>query len=193
MLWIFVNLEVVEKSKLLGVKIQSDLKWNDNTNYICQKGFMRLWMLRRLKGLGATEAKLLDVYEKQVRSVLELAVPVWLPALTKGQSKQIERVQMTAFCIILGEEYESYDNALALLERETLEARRIKLCKKFARKTLKNPRYANWFYPANKESSPNIKTRGHKRTTFNLKPVHARTDRFEKSPIPYMTMLLNSL
>ena len=91
------RLEVVEKFKLLGVKIQSDLKWNDNTDYICQKGYARLWMLRRLKGLGATELELLDVYEKQVRSVLELAVPVWQPALTQGQSKQIERVQRSAF------------------------------------------------------------------------------------------------
>ena len=156
------SLEVVEKFKLLGVKIQSDLKWNDNTDYICQKGYARLWMLRRLKGLGATELELLDVYEKQVRSVLELAVPVWQPALTQGQSKQIERVQRSAFYVILGKRYENYGNALTLLEMETLETRRIKLCKKFARKALDNPRFTNWFYPANNEPLPNIKTRGSK-------------------------------
>ena len=127
------------------------------------------------------------------KSQVCIRVPVWQPALTKGKSEQIEKVQRTAFYIILGKEYENYDNDLILLERETLEARRIKLCKKFARKALKNPRYANWFYPANKESSPNIKTRGHKRTASNLKPVHARTVRFEKSPIPYMTKILNSV
>ena len=69
-------LEVVETFKLLGVIIRSDLKWSENTDYICQKGYSRLWMLRRLKGLGASETELLDVYMKQLRLVLELAVPV---------------------------------------------------------------------------------------------------------------------
>ena len=58
------------------LKSLSYMKWYDNSDYICQKGYSRLWMIRRLKGLGASEAELLDVYQKQVRSVLELAVPV---------------------------------------------------------------------------------------------------------------------
>ena len=53
-------------------------------------------MLKRLKGLGASEEEMLDVYTKQIRSVLELAVPVWQPALTKQEVKQIERVQRCA-------------------------------------------------------------------------------------------------
>ena len=32
-----------------------------------------MWVLRRLKALGATESELLDVYDKQVRFVLEFA------------------------------------------------------------------------------------------------------------------------
>ena len=83
------NLEIVESVKLLGLKLRSDLRWCDNTDYICHKGYARLWMLRRLKGLCANQAELLDVYEKQIRSVLELAVPVWQPALTKQEKAQI--------------------------------------------------------------------------------------------------------
>ena len=56
-------LEVVESFKLLGVKIRSDLNWSENTDYICQRGYGRLWMLRRLKVLGANESELIDVYE----------------------------------------------------------------------------------------------------------------------------------
>jgi hypothetical protein len=70
-------LEVVEEFKLLGVIIQSNLKWHANTDYMCKKGYARLWMLRRLKGLkglGASTEEMLDVYEKQIRCVLELAV-----------------------------------------------------------------------------------------------------------------------
>ena len=63
------NLEEVEKIKLLGVHIRSDLKWFDNTNHICKKGYERLWVLRRLKRLGASESDLVDVYFKQIRCV----------------------------------------------------------------------------------------------------------------------------
>ena len=127
-------MEVVENFKLLGVIIRSDMKWYDNTNYICQKGYERLWMLRRLKGLGATEVEMLDVYMKQVRSVLELAVPVWQPALTQQEARQIERVQRCALYIILGDQYFSYENALEILECQNLDERRIKLCENFAKK-----------------------------------------------------------
>ena len=96
-------------------------------------------MLRRLKVLGATESELLDVYDKQVRSVLELAVPVWQPALTLKESNQIESVQKTAFCIILGNQYENYENALNLLGHVQLSIRREKCAKKIAQKCKKKP------------------------------------------------------
>ena len=78
-------------------------------------------MLRRLKGLGANQSELLDVFNKQVRSVLELAVPAWDPGLTIEEEKQIERVQKTAFQMILGVDYISYKKALEILECETLK------------------------------------------------------------------------
>ena len=109
-------LDVVESFKLLGIIIRSDMKCYDKTEYVCQKGYSRLWMLRRLKGLGASISEMLDVYEKQVRSVLELAVPVWQPALTQHETKQIERVQRCALYIIVGEEYTHCDQALTMLD-----------------------------------------------------------------------------
>ena len=69
-------LDVEEEMKLLGIQISSDLSWHKNTKFICQKGYSRLWMLGNLKRHGASLADMKDVYEKQVRSVLELAVPV---------------------------------------------------------------------------------------------------------------------
>ena len=41
--------DLVEKFKLLGVKVTSEVKWNENTSNITKKGFARLWMMRRLK------------------------------------------------------------------------------------------------------------------------------------------------
>ena len=70
----------------------------------------------KVEGLGASEVEMMDVHMKQVRSVLELAVPVWQPALTKEEARQIERVQRCALYIILGESHISYYNALNKLE-----------------------------------------------------------------------------
>ena len=149
--------------------------------------------LRRLRGLGATEVEMLDVYMKQVRSVLELAVPVWQPALTQQEARQIERVQRCALYIILGDQYLSYENALETLECQNLDERRKKLCENFAKKSLKNPRYKTWFC-ANNAPPPSINTRQEAtRTPTMFNPVETRTDRFKKSPIPYLTDLLNNL
>ena len=120
-------LEVVEVFKLLGVIVRSDLKWYDNSDFICKKGYARLWMLRRLKKLGATKEEMKDVYQKQVRSILEMAAPVWQAGLTQQEVKQIERVQRIALHIIMGDEYISYDNALTSLECENLTDRRYRL------------------------------------------------------------------
>ena len=76
------EIEHVEETKLLGLVITSDLKFDKNTDFIVKKAFKKLWMLKRLKNLGATSDQLVDVYIKQVRSILELATPVWHSSLT---------------------------------------------------------------------------------------------------------------
>ena len=79
-----------------------------------------MWMLRRLKPLGANTSELLEIYRTQIRSVLEFAVAAWNPGLTLKQINQLECVQKTAFAVILGFEYENYSKALKLLNMETL-------------------------------------------------------------------------
>ena len=74
--------------------------------------------------------ELLDVYQKQVRSVLEMAVPVWEPGLTKEESRQIERVQKTACFIIMGDDHTSYLDSLEVLGCQTLKERRGEICLK---------------------------------------------------------------
>ena len=103
-----MELEVVEEVKLLGVIISSDLSWGPNTDYMVQKANRKLWYLRRLSKLGASTEDLLEVYTKQVRCHLEFAVAVWHPSLTNEDRMKIERVQKSAACIILGQDYRSY-------------------------------------------------------------------------------------
>ena len=47
------ELELVEEMRLLGVIIQSDMKWGANTDHIVKKASFKLWVIRRLKALGA--------------------------------------------------------------------------------------------------------------------------------------------
>ena len=172
-------LDVEEEFKLLGVKVQSNGKWYANTQFITAKGYSRLWMLRNLKRFGASTMDLVDVYEKQCRSVLELAVPAWSPGLSINDANRIERVQKTALAIILGDGYISYARALRCLNMDTLSDRRRALCLSFAKKAYVSDKFTSWFSESGDDSDT------------VLKDVKTRTSRYRKSPIPYLTDLLN--
>ena len=143
-------------------------------------------MIRRLKALGASHEELVDVYSKQVRCVLELAALVWNPGLTAGQNAQIERVQKTVCSIILAQDYSTYEDALLTLDLSKLSDRRLVLNLKFANKCYKSDKYKHWFEVSD-NCQQGMQTRSVK---LGLKPVHSRTKRYKKSPLPYLTTLL---
>ena len=176
-------MELVEQIKLLGVTIRSDLKWSSNTEDIVKRAANKLWLLRRLKKMGANKEELVDMYTKHCRSILEYAAPVWSGAITRYECMAIERVQKMALHIILSENYLSYENALKLVNLESLECRRIHLCIKFAKKAEKSDKYMHWF-----SARSSVNTRQPK--VKYLEPK-ARTERLKKSAIPYLTRLLN--
>ena len=177
-------LEVVYQTKLLGVICTSDSKWAENTSYIVKKAASKLWMVRRLKWMGADEHILHEMYILHIRTVLEFAAPLWHSSLTVSDQNRIERVQKMAFSIILGPAYTNYDVALTLLEEETLLNRRKQLCLNFASKSSKDPQHSHMF-PATNPNRP---------VTRNRKKFHetkCRTMRLYKSAIPYLIRLLN--
>ena len=176
------NLEVVPDMKLVGVIISEDLKWTKNTQYICQKAMSRMWFLRRMKRVRLDEEHLLDTYIKEIRSILELAVPVWHSGLTFRQSSDIERVQKTALFIILGNNYHSYEVACTLMEIESLDMRREKLCLSFAKRDIKKDK--SLFQKTNKS----VNTRNKNLVVM----PKCNTRRFEKSSIPYLSKLVNN-
>ena len=176
-------IECMSKIKLVGVILSDNLSWNENTLYICQKARQKLWILRRMVKLNLNTEVLFDVYTKEVRSIVELAVPVWHSALTKKQSSDIERIQKIAFKLILGEKYLDYQNACKVFSTQTLEQRRIKLCLKFASKIFKSDNSLFIKHIANNNT----------RQKANLvREFKCRTARFQKSSIPYLANLLNT-
>ena len=177
-------IEVVEETKLLGLTIRSDMKWVSNTENMVKKGSKRLWLLRRLKFLGASVSNLLEVYTKQIRCILELAAPAWQGGITLAEKQDLERVQKCAAHIILGSNYTSYQDALETLQLDSLEQRRSSLALRFAIKAEKHNKFKAWFKPTTKP----INTRTKMSKYCDVKANHTR---FTRSPLSYLTRILN--
>ena len=174
-------IDVVYESKLLGLTITSDCRWDANTKNFVKKGNSRLWFIRRLKLLGACEGTLLDIYKLFCRSVLEFGAPVWSGALSAKSSHDIERVQRNAMRIISSSMNTSYDDFLDQIEEQTLSSRRETLCLSFAQKCLKTEKFSTWF-------TKGMETRS---GACYFTETEAKTKRLHNSAIPYLTRLLN--
>ena len=139
-------LETVKEKKLLGTIITQDLKWEKNTNFIIKRANMRLEILRRISNFGASLSDLKTIYISYIRSILEQNCTVWHSGLSAEDSENIERVQKTSLKIILKDAYKSYENALQVLELESLFSRREILCYNFAKKMSKEPKNETHLY-----------------------------------------------
>ena len=91
-----------------------------------------------MKLSGLNQSELIDAYKKEIRSILELAVPVWSGGLTLEQSIQIERVQKSALAAIMGNRYTSYEDVLKCTNLEKLSTRRDDISLRFITKNMKS-------------------------------------------------------
>ena len=179
--------EVVEEQKILGNIVRSDLRTISNTEYICSRAFKRMWILRRLKSLGCPIPELLDVLRQQVISICEGSVAYWGPMITKAESNMLERCLKTGLHIIYQDEYLSFNNALQLSQMKSLKIRRLELITKFSKKAMRSSIYKDWFCES--EERAGMITRGKPLPLF--KPVTCRTQRYQRSSLPFMTKLLS--
>ena len=171
-------IEKVEHTKLLGTIISSDLSWRKNTQFIIQKAYKRLEIIRKLYEFDVPTYDLVNIYTLYVRSILEFNCCVWHFSITLEESSDIERVQKNSLRLILKEQYISYENALRLTNLQSLHTRRTILCKRFAVKCTKNPRTSNMFPPDKSRHSNKYKVN------------FARHDRLLYSAIPQMQRIL---
>ena len=93
-------LEAVRSHHVLGLVIQDNLKWNENTCMIVSKASKRLHILPVLRRGGVSASDRLVIYVALVRSFLEYRSEVWHNALPAYLSSEIERIQMRALRII---------------------------------------------------------------------------------------------
>ena len=100
------RLEVVEEMKLVGYQLRTDLRTASNTDYIVRRAWSRMWIIRRLKALGASEQELIRVLRAQVLSVLLFATPAWSTLITAKESARIESVLKTGLYLVYGPRYQ---------------------------------------------------------------------------------------
>ena len=144
-------------------------------------------LLRKISTFGASREDMIHIYKLFVRSALEHSSSVWHKSLTIENVNDLERIQKSAFRLILGSDYSTYENAQNVLNIETLSDRREVLFKKFTLKCLQVDQMKNIF----KE-----KTKIHPMTTRNTEQFEifrTNTERFKKSAGIQMQNTINTL
>ena len=89
-------LESCQETKLLGIQLNTSLKWNSNTQTIYLKAMSRMWLLRRLKMLKLEYQFIFEYYVKEIRPLAEHGVAIWNSGLTKVQINNLEKIQKVA-------------------------------------------------------------------------------------------------
>ena len=90
---------------------------------------------------------ILDVYKKEIRSILEYCCVVFHHGLSQELENQIESVQRLVLKLVtryLNLKL-SYNESCILFQMEPLFSRRLDQCNTFIRRTLKNPKYSSMF------------------------------------------------
>ena len=88
------TIESVLCYKLVGVLIDSNLKWDNHVDLMCVTKLPQDFIFwYNWKRNSATVKDSLHFYETVIRSVLEYACPAWHSSLTVDQSSRIEAVQ----------------------------------------------------------------------------------------------------
>ena len=179
------NIDVVKQAKLLGVLITDDLKWDANTELLVKKANSRMELLRKVANFNTNIEDKRNLYILYVRSILEQSCVVWSSSLTKENSDDLERVQKAAVKVILGNNFENYEDALTKVNLPKLSDRRSELCLKFAKKCTQNEKTEDLF-PL-KRKVHDMEMREPEKFVVN----HANTERLKKSAIPNMQRMLN--
>ena len=170
--------------KMLGYTYDKEAGPSLHVKIIAQKMRSRSWALAKLKRAEFTNEELIKTYKVYMRPLVEYLSVLWHPMLSAEQSATLEQQQTQALRHIYG-----YGPSAAKMRSwagiDLLSKRRETACVKFAKKTVRNPRF-QWF----KERAPSVYERRNMRYNKYEEKL-CRTDRHKHSPIQYLTRLLN--
>ena len=179
------NVEMVDKMKILGTVVTSNLSWDDNCRELIRKVNSRMQLLRGVKSFGASREEMVHLWIMFCRRVIEQSCAVWGTSLTQENIDDLETTQKTFSKLVLGDKYKDYENAKMLLDLDSLQKRRQDICLKFAKTGIKNGKLDDLF-PTN-EKKHKMKSREISKFKVNF----ANTDRLKNSSIITMQNMLN--
>lgn len=170
--------------KIVGFNFNSAPSVSHHVRTVCKKFRAALWSLRELRDAGMNQEDLIYIYSTVLRPVIEFACVTYGPMLTNDLSLEIERLQLRAAKIAYGP-YVSYSTVLRETDLDTLESRRNTRIRRFAEKTLSNPRFASRWFPLSQKHQHDT------RHTRKFLEENARTSRLYNSPLFTMRRILN--
>ena len=179
------NIELVDQMKILGTIVDNKLSWDANCKQIVRKVNARMQLIRGLQSFGATKEEMVHIWILFCRSVLEQSCVVWGTNLTKENIEDLERTQKSFSKLILKEKYQDYENALILLNLDSLETRRKHMCLKFAKSGIKNNTLQDLFPINDKVHQMNTRTNNKYKVNF------ANTGRLKNASVISMQNILN--
>ena len=85
-------LSLVSHTRILGITISENLKWNEHINIVTKKARSRVYLLIKMMSNGFDHELILDVYTKEIRSILEYGCVVFHHGLSSELERQLESV-----------------------------------------------------------------------------------------------------
>ena len=143
-------------------------------------------MLRRMMNLGLDYGIILDIYFKEIRSVLEYGAVIFHSGLTNKQSDDIEQIQKLVLRLVshyIGVKF-SYTEACIYFSAEPLFSRRLVQCEKFIKHNSKSEKSLFHLNSHKHDTRPN---------KFKYKEYKCNTVRYYNSPLVFFKRLANSL
>ena len=121
------QIELVDKLKILGVTVTSQLNWDENTAMLVKKVNRRIQLLRAVWSFGSNIPEMVHLWNIYCLSILEQSSVVWGSSLSQENKDDLERTQKSFAKLVLREHYKDYEFSLMLLDLETLEKQREQL------------------------------------------------------------------
>ena len=143
-LYITANGQVVSfvsSAKLLGVTIQSNLRWDQQVDNMTTKANSKRYFLPVVSRAGVQTRDLTRFYTTFVRPTVEHVAPVWHASITAKQPDQLEVVLRSALRTIFSTSHTADSNSI-LACRPPRQACQPKT---FAASSVANADLAHWF------------------------------------------------
>ena len=146
-------------------------------------------MITKLKCVSVPVEDLIHIYILYVGAYLNIALwcGLWHSTLTVEMSQNLENVQKLCLKVIMGHQYDGYQNALEFCGLSSLSDRREQKCLKYGLKSLLHPTHSKMF-PVNPHV---LKNSNSARNSEHFKVYWAKSESYPTSPIPHIQRMLN--